>query len=150
MNWKIVVVGGLVFFVVTWIVGFGTGPLIHEGVLKDSYVANSQFWVPALNQDPPDMAALLPQWIGFGLLTSLLYAGLYGVYRSALSGPPWKKGLVFGLTLALVQCALTLGWSVVFNLPSKIWIWWSLEGFLYFLIGGAALGWVAHKLAPEG
>lgn len=29
MSWKLVVIGGLVFYIVTWIVGAATGPLKH-------------------------------------------------------------------------------------------------------------------------
>ena len=148
MNWKLVVVGGLVFWLVTFVIGFITGPIIHQGILEQPYKANALFWRPELAQDPPDMAALMPRWIASGILTGLIIAWIYGCVRSALNGSAWKRGLVFGLGLAILNCATMLGFSGVFNLPSIIWTWWSIEGFVYNLIGGAALGWVAQKLAP--
>jgi len=149
MNWKLVVLGGLVFFVVTWIVGFATGPLIHNGVLLPLYKENAEFWRPELAQDPPDMAALLPRWITTGLIGAFLTALVYGWVRPAFAGPGWKKGLVFGVAVWLLNVTWFLGWSGVFDLPDEIWIWWALEALLYFLIGGLALGWVAEKLAPS-
>jgi hypothetical protein len=149
MNWKLIVVGGLVYYIVTFIVSMATGPLIHEGVLDPVYRANEAFWRPELNQDPPDMAALMPRWIVSGLVSAFFIAGIYGAVRPAFSGPGWRKGLVYGFIVGLLMAMFCLGWSGVFGLPDKIWIWWALEGFLYMLPGGAALGWIGQKLAPE-
>ena len=68
--------------------------------------------------------------------------------RPAFSGAGWKRGLIFGAIVSGFMCIFCLGWSGVFNLPDKIWIVWGLESFVYYLPGGAALGWVAQKLAP--
>jgi hypothetical protein len=149
MNWKLVVVGGIVFFAVTWVVGFATGPLLHDGILKPLYEETGSFWRPELMQEPPDMGALMPRWIGVGLVCALIFAAVYGWVRSAFAGPGWKKGLKFGLVVAILHLTWAAGWSGVFNLPDAIWAWWALEAFAYNAIGGMALGWVAGKLAPE-
>ena len=149
MNWKLIVVGGLVFYFVMFILSMATGPLIHEGALKQSYIDNSEYWQPALNQDPPDMASLMPRWITTGLLTAFILAAVYGCLRGAFSGPGWKKGLWYGVVLSVIGCCYMAGWSGIFNLPINIWIWWGLEQFIYYLPAGAALGWVGGKLAPE-
>jgi hypothetical protein len=44
---------------------------------------------------------------------------------------------------------MSAGWSGVFNLPEMIWVWWSVDAFVVYLVGGAALGLVVGKLAPE-
>ena len=148
-RWKLVVLGGIAYYIVTWIVSFATGPLIHEGVLKETYQSVSQLWRPELNQVPPDMAALLPRWITTGLIGSLIVAAIFGWVRPAFSGPGWKRGLLYGAVLGLFGIVWgPLGYSGVFNAPDKIWIWWSLEGFLYYLPGGAILGWLGGKLDP--
>jgi hypothetical protein len=36
-----------------------------------------------------------------------------------------------------------------FNLPEMIWVWWNVDFLLMYLVGGAVLGLVAGKLAPE-
>lgn len=149
MDWKLIVVGGLVFYIVMFIVSFVTGPVIHEGILDAAYQANELFWQPALRQDPPDMAAMMPRWLATGVLTSLILAAVYGWIRGGLNGPPWLKGIKYGVILSLFGTCLILGWSGVFYLPGKIWLWWAIEQPLYYLPGGAALGWVAAKLAPE-
>ncbi|MGH8284526.1 MAG: hypothetical protein ACRETT_02030, partial [Steroidobacteraceae bacterium] len=81
MNWKVIVIGGLVFFVATWLIAPITGPLIHEGVLKEAYMATATFWRPELNEQPPNMAALMPYWITVGLIGSFITAGIYGIVR---------------------------------------------------------------------
>ena len=149
MNWKLIVLGGLVLYAVMFIISMITGPIVHEGVLDATYRANPEFWRPELNQDPPDMASLMPRWIGIGLLAALVQAALYGWIRGGFSGAPWLKGVKYGMLLAIVGGCMMAGWSGVFNLPDKIWAVWGLEQFAYYLPGGAALGWVAEKLAPE-
>ena len=149
MNWKLIVVGGLVFFVVTFIVGYGTGELIHNGVLKESYKATQGMWKPALEQDPPDMGAVMPYWITTALIGAFILAAIYGCVRSALSGPGWKKGLVFGLILWGTVIVWLLDSSGVFHLPNKIWIWWAVDKLILYLPGAIALGWVGAKVAPE-
>jgi hypothetical protein len=37
MNRKIVLIGVVVYYDAQWIVGMGTGPLIHNGVLVEAY-----------------------------------------------------------------------------------------------------------------
>lgn len=149
MNWKTVVVGGIVFYAVMLVVSFATGPLVHEGILDPLYRANEQFWRPELNQDPPDMAALMPRWITVGLMTSIVLAAIYGFVKPAFSGPGWRRGLAFGFGVAIIFGLMAAGWSGIFNLPEKLWVVWSLEAFAYYLPGGAALGWAVDKLGSR-
>jgi len=149
MNIKIALLGGLAFYAAQFIVGMGTGPFIHEGVLEPLYIANAEFWRPELNQDPPDMAALMPRWITVGIIMSIIMAGIYSFLRGAFSGAAWLKGAKFGLMLTVMTACWSAAWSGIFNLPDAIWFWWTAESLLYYVIGGAALGFVAEKLAPE-
>jgi hypothetical protein len=145
MTWKLVVLGGLAFYLVTFAVSMATGPLIHEGLLGPDYEATSEFWRPELNADPPEMAALMPRWISTGVINSLIFAAIFGCVHSGLGGSGWKKGLIFGAILAGLNATFCAGFSGVFNLPDKIWIVWGLEGFLYYLPGGAVLGWLHQR-----
>ena len=148
MNWKLVIIGGIAFWLVTNIVGlFGTGMVIHEGILEPVYRAHESFWIPALNEDPPDMAAVMPRWLLMSLLSSVVVAGLYSCVHSAFKGPGWKRGMVWGLCLGIFSFVSLLGWSGVINLPMQIWIWWGIDGLILFLIGGAAMGWAGQRFA---
>lgn len=148
MSWKVTIVGGLVFFVVTTIVGwFGTGILIHEMILDPVYQANESFWVPELREDPPDMATLMPAFLASGLLGSLVIAGIYSCVRGSFAGPGWRKGLLWGLCLAIFMATVHVSYSGFFDLPPKLWLWWAIDGFIIYLIGGAALGWAAERWA---
>lgn len=149
LNWKIIIGGGFVMYVGEFLTSFITGPLIHEGVLEPIYNATTEFWRPELNQEPPDMAALMPRWIGVGLLTAFLHAGIYDNIRSAFDGSPTMQGLKYGLLLALIYTAAGLGWSGVFNLPDIVWVWWAAEGFVYFTIGGVVLGLFTGKFGSD-
>jgi len=147
-NIKVIVVGGLAMYVVQFLLGILTGPLIHEGVLVEAYQANAAFWRPELNQDPPDMAALMPRWIATGLIGAFILAGIFDNIRGGLAGSTLVRGLKYGVILFLINLCITAGWSGVFNLPETIWVWWNAEALLYYLVGGAVLGWVTGKLAP--
>lgn len=145
-NWKLIVIGGLAFYLASWLIAPITLPLIHEGVLADDYAATAQFWRPELMNG--NMAALMPRWIVTGLIGAFIVAGIYGWVRPALSGAGWMRGLKFGVILALLSITFMLGWSGVFNLPDEMWAWWAVEMTLTSLIGGIVLGWVAEKVAP--
>ncbi len=148
MNWKLIFLGGLAYYVAAFVVSMAGGTFIHEGVLDEAYQATVDFWRPELVSDPPDMAALMPQWIAVGLVTSFIVAGIYGVFRSALSGPAWQRGLKFGIAVWLVNVSYMAAMYGVFNLPYKIWAWWAVDAVIYTLIGAIVLGIVAEKLAP--
>jgi hypothetical protein len=148
MNWKLIVLGGLAYYITAFIVSMAGGALIHEGVLEDLYRATEDFWRPELRTDPPDMAALMPMWISIGLITSFILAGIYSVFRAALSGPAWQRGLKFGIAVWLLNTSLMAAWQGIFNLPTEIWVWWSVDAAIYVLLGSIVLGIVAEKLAP--
>ena len=48
MNWKVIILGGLAYFIATFVIGMATGPIIHEGVLEELYNATAVFWRPEL------------------------------------------------------------------------------------------------------
>jgi hypothetical protein len=148
VNWKLIVVGGLVFYITMFVVSFATAPIIHEGILESAYMAHDDFWRPELRSDTPDMAALMPMWITNGLISAFVMAAIFGFLRSSFSGAGWLKGVKFGIVVAIFSSLFYLGLYGVFALPATIWAWWAVDGFFYYLIGGAALGFVAEKVAP--
>ncbi|MBT8060860.1 MAG: hypothetical protein KJO33_14800 [Gammaproteobacteria bacterium] len=149
LNIKVILLGGLAFYIAQWIPAMVTGPLIHEGVLTPIYMATASFWRPELNQQPPDMAALMPRWIATGLIATFVMTAIFDNIRSALTGHPIVKGLKYGLIAFLFAAANMAGWSGVFNLPETIWAWWAAEALIIYLLSGAVLGLVVGKLAPE-
>jgi hypothetical protein len=152
MNPKLVVIGGLAFYVATWLLSMVTGPVIHEGVLAESYKATAAFWRPELLQVPPNLVALMPRWIPTGLALSFVVAALYGKVRSAVGGHGLGRGARYGFGVGLLSAAIAASWSGVFNLPDIIWFWWCIEGLAMYTVGGAVLGWVADRwfAAPAG
>ena len=149
LSWKVVLLGGLAYYAVQWIIGMPIGMLIHNGILEPVYDQTASFWRPELMQEPPDMAALLPRWITTGVIVSFLVAGIYCFVRRAFDGPGWKKGAKYGLMLFVLGAGWNASLSGIFNLPETIWFWWAIEALFYAVVGGIVLGWVAQKLAPE-
>jgi len=147
-NLKVIIAGGLAMYAAQFILGILTGPLIHEGVLAEAYRATAVFWRPELNQDPPDMAALMPRWIIVGLIAAFILAAIYDNIRDGLTGSGLVRGAKYGVILFLVNLCISAGWSGVFNLPETIWVWWNIEAVLYYVVGAAVLGWLTGKLAP--
>jgi hypothetical protein len=125
-----------------------TGPLIHEGILTEPYTATISFWRPELVQQPPDMAALMPRWIATGLLAAFIMTGIFDNIRSAFNGSGIVKGIKFGFISFLFALCMNAGFSGVFNLPEIIWVWWTIEALVIYLVGGIVLGWVVAKLSP--
>jgi hypothetical protein len=151
MHWKIVLVGGLAYYVVQFVVSMILGHFIHapdSGVLAESYRATASFWRPELNANPPDLRLLWELWIPSGLLGSFLAAGIFGVVRPALTGPSWRRGLQFGAIALAFAVINALGYNGVFNLPGKIWAWWMFGAAIMYLAAGPVLGWIAGKLVP--
>jgi hypothetical protein len=148
-NIKLIFLGGLIYYVAQWIVSMVAGMAIHEGILDPIYKAHQEYWRPELNQDPPDMAALMPRWISVGLVGAFIGAFIFDNVRAAFAGSGVIKGLKFGFLMALFYASMAAGWSGIFNLPETIWFWWGVEGFIIFMTGGAVLGWFAEKYASE-
>lgn len=148
MNRKLVLVGGIVFWLVTNVLGmFVTGPIIHDGILDATYQAHEEFWRPELRQDPPDVAALLPHWLLISFATSVVIAGLYGCVRGSFGGPGWRRGMMWGLCLGIFAACSYVGMSGIFDLPMSLWIWWGVDALILFALGGAAMGWAGERFA---
>ena len=148
MNWKLIVIGGLAFWLVTNILGLGvTGPIIHNSILDPMYRATEMLWIEPLRQDPPDLAAVMPRWIVVSLISSLVVAGLYSCLRKAFEGPGWKCGMTWGLYMGIFSFVTLLGYSGVIALPMTIVVWWGVDGLVLFVLGGAAMGWAGERFA---
>lgn len=137
MKIKTVLVGGVVHYITAFVASMATAMITHEGVLQEVYKATAAFWRPELQADPPDMAALMPLWIGTGLVVSFITAAIYSVLRTALAGPGWRRGLLFGIAIGLLYAGMDASLFGVFNLPGFIWAVWALEGI--FLSAAACL-----------
>lgn len=146
MNWKIVFMGGLAYYVSMFVLGMLFSFVTHEGILVEPYQATAAFWRPELMSDPPNMAALMPMWITTGVISGFIAAGVYDVFRGALAGPGWQRGLKYGIAIGLLFATLYIGLFGVFALPLTIWVVWAIEHLVLTAAGGAVLGLVAEKL----
>lgn len=148
-NIKLILLGGLAYYATQWLVSMISGFVIHEGVLDSVYRAVPEFWRPELNEDPPNMGALMPLWITTGLIGAFVGVFIFDNIRAALGGSAVIKGVKFGFLMALFYASICAGFNGIFNVPETIWAWWAIEGFIIFMIGGAVLGWVTPKIASD-
>lgn len=146
-NLKVILLGGLAYYISQFLFSFLTASFIHEGVLVEPYIATAQFWRPELVAD--DMAALLPRWIATGIIAAFVQVAIFDNIRSALNGSAVVKGVKFGLIAFLFFACFAAGWSGIFNLPEIIWFWWNVEALMIFIVGGAVLGFTVGKLASD-
>ncbi len=150
MNWKRVLLGTVVFWLVSNILGLGlTGWLIHEKVLDSEYQAHEKLWLPELVQDPPDMASLMPKWLLLSFVSSLVVATIYNLVRGSFAGPGWRRGLSLGACLGIFASVSYFSLTGMIAMSTKIALWWSLDALLLFLASGAAMGWAVGKWAED-
>lgn len=148
MNWKLIGLGGLAWYIATFVIGLVTVEVIHMGIMRPTYKGIPHFFRPELMQEPPATDPLLMYWIITGLIASFLTAFVFGWVRPAFSGPGWRQGLSFGVALTVATCAVFLVYSGVLDLPAKVWLWWNIDNLILFCAGGAAMGAVAGRFAP--
>lgn len=150
MNGKLTAISALVYFVASWVLSFISGPIVHNGILKSTYIETASFWRPALMQEPPDMASLMPRWIATGVVLAIVVGAFYGVLRGSIAGAAWLRGAKFGAGLGILIAVVMFNWSGVFNLPDRVWTWWAIEGVVLNTVTGAIMGWAAGRWAPAG
>lgn len=147
MNIKFVLIGTVAWFLISQVIGMVSGMLIHGpgGALNATYMEFAAMWRPELNQQPPDMAALLPLWMSMAALNALLMAVIYELIRPALNAGLVANGVRFALVTGLTMTALYAMHFGLFALPARVWIFWGIEGALNYLLGGIALAFIAGR-----
>ena len=127
---------------------FVTGILIHEKILDPVYQANESFWLAELRQDPPDMAALMPQWLLTSFVSSLVVAGIYSLVGGSFSGPGWSRGLKWGpLPWNLQRHELFRHGRRLRPTAADVDLVGNRRLDPVHTLGGAAMGWAGERFA---
>ena len=137
------VIGAVTLYATQMIFSLPVGQVVEQ-ILSDVYASQPELWRPELNLEPPDTRALLPMWVGFGVLGAAMHALLYLVLRPALSGPGFLRGLQYALIATTIQGILMLGLFGIMAVPGVVWLAWWLQRLFVFALGGAVMG---HVLA---
>jgi len=150
VNIKLVLLGGIAYFLIAQIIGAISGPLVHGpgGALEATYQMYSAMWRPELNATPPDLMALMPLWLTTAAINSLIVAAVFDLIRPSLPGGAVAQGLRFGITVGLIMVGLFGLYFGIFALPAKVWIFWGVEGLLTYSVGGIGIAAVGNKFAP--
>ena len=109
--------------------------VIHQVLLTRDYAATSELW-----REPGDLERHMP-WMFIGqLLGAVAFTILYtlGFARD----DSWKRGVAFGLLMALAWQSTNLIYYAVQPIPPTLLVKWMVTG----LIQGALLGIVAWAI----
>jgi hypothetical protein len=95
-----------------------------------------------------------PRW---GLLLWLAHKVLYGLgvgmlyhwARTALRGPGWRQGSLFGIVTATLSVATYLGEWPVLGGEGALWFWWSVCAVIAGTVSGAAMGTAVERFGKS-
>jgi hypothetical protein len=76
-----------------------------------------------------------------GFIGAVLFVVVFTVLVRGLKGGPAERGVLFGLLVFLVAIVPdSFSVFMLLNVPLEIIIFWTLESFIIFLVGGALTG----------
>ena len=80
----------------------------------------------------------------FGLITYLLFAGIYPILKESVPGDgAIQKGLIYGIIVFLLgSVAGYLAMYLLINIPAGLLLMWAVESFIIYLLGGGVVGWI--------
>ncbi len=135
--WKIIV-AGIVFAIIAQIIH-----IIESFVTMNFYTDPAFFGVWSKIMMPtagPPPAEFYYYSIIFSIITGIIYAIVYEMTKKSLPGKTiTKQGLYFGLLLFLLSIPFSLTMYLLINLPIMLLVYWSISGFIIYLLGGTVI-----------
>jgi hypothetical protein len=147
MNIKAIALGTIAFFITYFAVGTLTGLWIHQQILHSVYASHPQLWQPAFQNQGMNGISLMPVVLTFTFITAVLLTMLYSNLRDGFAGSPIIKGIKFGLMLWVIASLVMLAWTAVFNVPTTLWIWWSIDLLIKFTAASAVMAWAVERFS---
>lgn len=80
----------------------------------------------------------------FGLITYLLFAGIYPILKESMPGDgAIQKGLIYGILVFLLGAGPGhLAMYLLINIPVGLLLMWAVESFIIYLLGGGVVAWI--------
>ncbi len=136
INWKRVIIAGIVFVIIAQIVHTGFAFLSMDYYLDETYFP---VWSKIMMPGPgPPPAEFMYYSIFFGLIGGILFALVYAVIGIHSPGNTVaNKGLMYGFLIFLVAgIPGALSMFLLINLPAMLIVTWAIENLIIYLIGG--------------
>ena len=139
MNLSKIILAGVAFAAVSQLI-HSLGATLTMGFYFDP--AYFPVWSKVMMPGPgPPPASFYYYSIAFGLVNGIVLAFAFAIIRGGIPGRGLKKGLLFGLLVFLIaSLPSSLSLYLLINLPVALIIYWTVEGFVACLIGGAIIG----------
>jgi hypothetical protein len=135
MNWKKVIISGLVAGVVILVVGMLTGSLFSV-----DYSKTPELWKEMTGNWYYQMWAV-------DFVEGIIYAMVFTVLYNSIPGKGWKKGLNYGIILWLVGTVPGMMLTyLTMAVPDMIVASWTFGGLISLVIAGSAMALVHDKI----
>ena len=136
INWKGIIIAGIVFAVISQIVHTGFAFLEMDYYFDETYFSVwSKLMMPVAGPPPADFYYYS---IGFGIIAGMLFALVYAVIGMHSPGDTvTNKGLMYGFLIFLIAgIPSALAMFLLINLPAMLIAFWTIENLVIYLIGG--------------
>jgi hypothetical protein len=135
--WKITV-AGVLFAIISQIIHTVESMATMNFYMDPTYFSVwSKMMMPTAG--PPPVEFYIYSLV-FSLIAGIIYALIYSMISKSIPGKTVvNKGLYFGFFLFLLSIPSFLTMFMLINLPSLLLLYWSISGFIVYLIFGIVI-----------
>ena len=135
MDWKKIVLGGILFTIISEVIHTLEAFLTMKYYLMPDYFAVwSKVMMPTAG--PPPMSFYYYS-IAFTLIVGLVFAAAYSILQRGIPAKGFGKGIHFGVLLYMISgVPFTTTTFLLVNLPLGLLVVWNISTFIIYLISG--------------
>ncbi|OGI12188.1 hypothetical protein A3K64_02545 [Candidatus Micrarchaeota archaeon RBG_16_36_9] len=136
MNWKRIIIAGVVFAIVSQILrtveSYAT---LNYYMDPDYFGVWSKVMMPTAGPPPAEFFYVS---VASAVIIGIIYAAVYALFNKNLTSKTiFRKGLEYGLILFfMVQIPSLLGMYLLINLPTMLIVYWGISGLVISLVVG--------------
>jgi len=138
MDWKRIIGAGIVFAIIAQVMHTIEAFLtMNYYTMPDYFAVWSKVMMPTAGPPPMEFYVIS---IVFGIITGVIFAAVYSMFKDNVPGAGTKKGLCYGGILFLVAgIPFGLTMYLLINLPMMLLVWWNIFSLIIYLIGGIVI-----------
>lgn len=136
IDYKKLITGGFIVGIIIWLLG-----LVFGALSSDLYIMSPKvFWKPM-------DSGWMTQMITLDFITAFILAFAFEVFKSAIPGEEYQKGLAFGLIVFLVGPFLGLSMTyITMALREKLIIMWGLNSLINYCLAGLTFQFIDDRV----
>jgi len=136
INFKKLIIGGLLVGVIIWVVG-----MVFGNLAADLYKMSPKvFWKPMGSK-------WMTQMVIYDFVAAFLLAFAYSVFEPSIPGSGYQKGLTFGLIIFLVGPFLGLTMTyITMAIRAKLILMWVLNNLVNYLLAGLTFQMIDERI----